>query len=89
MTRTRDELHHDREAVVNRLVDELALERGIDIAGGLDPDQRATLAYEVELLYSDWMDRLNDGEMIVPVTPAEALLAELQAIDEALDDERP
>ena len=81
---TFDDLHDQRLALMDGIVHALAAERGIDTSQGLSQVDRHRLAYEAELLVEDWLARLADGEIIVPTTPVEMLLAELYDVDSDL-----
>jgi hypothetical protein len=81
-----DNLQSERAALMRRVVDQLAVERGIDLTQGIPPDTRSVLVYEAERAYEDWFGRIQDGELATPMTPVEYLLAEVYALDDQLPD---
>jgi hypothetical protein len=73
---------------MNRVVDQMAAERGMDLSRGIPPDIRSVLTHQAERAYEEWIARIQDGELATPSTPIEFLLAEIYAIDGQLDDTR-
>jgi hypothetical protein len=76
----------ERAALTNRVVDQMAMERGIDPSQGIPPDVRSVLVYEAERAYEDSFERIEDGELATPATPVEYFLAEVYALDDQLHD---
>ena len=62
----------------------LAAERSVDVSEGLAPDIRATLVFDAERAYEDWFERIQDGDLAVPSTPVEFILAEVFALDDVI-----
>ena len=85
MPKELDDLQSARAALMDRMVDELAVERGLDLSEGLAPDIRHALVHEIEVAYYDeWFMRFQDGELVTPQTPVEFLMAELYSLDDAM-----
>jgi hypothetical protein len=84
MTTDIDDLQSERAALMSRIVEEMAAERGLDLSEGLPPDTRNVLIYEAERAYEDWFARIQDGELPTPASPVEYLLAEVYALDTKL-----
>ena len=79
-----NDLQSERAALMNRIVDEMASARGIDLSEGIPPDDRRVLIYEAERAYEEWFARIQDGELATPSSPIEYLLAEVYALDDQL-----
>lgn len=76
-----EDLKDERLALMDRLVHELAAERGVDVSEGIPATERHRLVYDAEILYEQWCERVQDGELIAPVTPIELLLSEIYDFD--------
>jgi hypothetical protein len=79
-----DDLNAERISILHRLVDELAIERGLKPSEGLAATTRHELIYRAELAYEAWSQRIQDGDIPTPSTPLEYLLAELCAVDDII-----
>jgi len=67
MKKPLDDLNAERTSILSRLVDELAIERGLE-PGGLAPTARYELAYHADVAYETWSQKIQDGEIPTPST---------------------
>jgi hypothetical protein len=76
-----EELHDERLALVNQLVEALAQERGHDLATGIPAALRLDLMQEVDEIYDRLVEHIAGGLDFVPSTLFETLLARLYDLD--------
>jgi hypothetical protein len=80
-------------SLVERLIETLADERGIDISHGMSGALRQSLLREVDTLCDEWFSRIQNNQPIAPSSKVEQLLVEIYGLDaeifDCIDEERP
>lgn len=82
VTKSLEDLDAERASLMERLILELAVSQGLDVAEGIAPDQHRFIANEAELVYEDWCERAFAAAAPQRSDGSPIQLAELYELDD-------